>query len=190
MPVTSGVAVGFTSRGASGAAKSLILAFAGTTGSAVLALIDCSACRAFHTTAQPSPITTSTSAAVRRIPGNLRSSLGLDPGASMGAALKFSTGSGIGAMLTNSARVACFAVGAGVTTGGATTGTGETTGAGMTGTGITTGAGAVTGVGAMTGAGVTTVGEATTGTGANFSSKMIFAGIASEIGAAAISFST
>src|SRR5438045_4468548 len=183
MPVTSGVAVGFTSRGASGAAKSLILAFAGTTGSAVLALIDCSACRAFHTTAQPSPITTSTSAAVRRIPGNLRSSLGLDPGASIGAALKFSTGSGIGAMLTNSARVACFAVGAGVTTGWATTGTGETTGAG-----ITTGAAATTGRGAMTGAGVTTVAEATSGAGANITSKMIFAGIASEIAAAAISF--
>ena len=123
----------------------------------MLALIDCSACRAFHTTAQPSPITTSTSAAVRRIPGNLRSSLGLDPGASIGAALEFSTGSGIGAMLTNSARVACFAVGAGVTTGGATAGTGETTGAG-----ITIGAAAITGVGAMT-AGVTTGAEATTG---------------------------
>src|SRR4051794_37611770 len=152
MPVTSGVAVGLTSNGA--AAKSLIPAFAGTTGSAVLALIDCWACRAFHTTAQPSPITTSTSAAVRRIPGNLRSSLGLDPGASIGAALKFSTGSGIGAMLTNSARVPCFAVGAGATTAGATAGTGETTGAG-----ITTGAAAITGVGAMTGAGVTTVAE-------------------------------
>jgi len=98
MPVTSGVApvlIAGAGAGWSGARTAMSDFVTLTEGTGrVLALMDCSTCFPFQTTAQPSPMTIGTRAAVRRMLETERGSLGSDPGASMGAGLEFSTGSG------------------------------------------------------------------------------------------------